>query len=345
MGQRQLTKDALKDPSLNPNFKLEYFYLHERLTKDALKKSKADGTAPYDKYGSLAREGISCMVCHHMNAPDKNKVAKWNPNKNYKAPWLTSKTNKTLAYNLFYHSTGRYNPGPVGEVFGPFDVLEKPMENSLHTKPVKNHYTSDSQMCGNCHTINLPNIGKTHDEFPVLTATAKNTPFEDYSHTIEQATFLEWQNSIFAAVDKKDNPKKGFKSCQDCHMPGSFENDKAGIKIDRLLTQIASIQDSSYPETTHSLQNDEIDVPMRDDYSRHTHVGLNVFLLSIVDQFSDVLGLQKKSYMTGSSNGLAIAMDSMVQQAQKSTADLNVSNVKMKTLKNGDNLLTAHVTV
>ena len=345
MGERQLEKDAANDPSLDPNFKLEYFYLHERLTTEALKKSEKDGTAPYDKYGALAREGISCMICHHIDAPDEAKVAAWDPNKSRKKPWITPKANKELAYNLFYHSTGEFNPGPASEVFGPFDVLEKPMENALNVKPLKNHYTSDSQMCGNCHTINLPNIGKIDDEFPVLTATAEDTAFEDYSHTIEQATFLEWQNSAFAAVDKKGKPKEGYKSCQDCHMTGSFENEQAGIKIDNLLTQIASIQDSSYPEAAHSLDNDEIDVPMRDDYSRHTHVGLNVFLLSMVDQFSDVLGLQKSSYMTSSANGVAVAMDSMVQQAQKATADLDVSKVAMKTLESGDNELTAHVSV
>lgn len=341
MGQRQLEKDAAKDPSLDPNFKLEYFYLYEALTAEEQKQHEEDGTAAYDKYGALAREGISCMVCHHINAPDSEKVAEWQPSKK----WVTPKANKELAYNLFFHSTGMYNPGPAGEIFGPFDVLEKPMENALNVKPVKNHYTSDSQMCGNCHTINLPNIGATKDEFPVLTATAENTIFEDYPHSIEQATFLEWQNSAFSAEDKNGKPKKGFKSCQDCHMPGSFENEQAGINIDRLLTQIASIQDSSYPEAAHSLSNEDIDVPMRDDYSRHTHVGLNVFLLSMVDQFSDVLGLNKSSYMTSSANGIAIALDSMVQQAQKATADIEVSKVKLKALDNGQSELTAKVSV
>lgn len=349
MGQRQLAKDAAKDKAkgsaLDPNFKLEYFYLHERLTAEAQQESENNGTAPYDKYGALAREGISCMVCHHIDAPDAKKVAQWDPNKNHKNKWVTPKANKELAYNLFFHSTGHYNPGPEGHVFGPFDVLEKPMENALLVKPLKNHYTSDSQMCGNCHTINLPNIGKTADDYPVLTATAKDTVFEKYPHTIEQATFLEWQNSIYSETDKNGELKNSSKSCQDCHMPGSFKNEQAGISIDRLLTQIASIQDSSYPEASHTLDNDEMSVPMRDDYSRHTHVGLNVFLLSMVDQFSDVLGLQKSAYMTGSSNGIAIAMDSMVQQAQKATADIDVSRVKLSPINNDENLLTAHVSV
>lgn len=345
MGQRQLTKDAATDSSLDPNFKVDYFYLHERLTAEEEQQSKENGTAPYDKYGGLAREGISCMVCHHMDKPDAQKVAQWDPNKNHDDRWVTSKTNKELAYNLFFHSTGKYNSGSPDEIFGPFDVLEKPMANSLNVKPIKNHYTSDSQMCGNCHTINLPNIGQREDEFPVLTATAKGTDFEEYPHTIEQATFLEWQNSAFAAVDKKGNPTKDFKSCQDCHMPGSFENAQAGLTIDNVLTQIASIQDTSYPEASHTLANDEMNVPMRDDYSRHTHVGLNVFLLSMVDQFNDVLGLTKKSYMTGSDNGITIALDNMVQQAQKATADIDVSNVTLKSLNDEEQLLIADVMI
>lgn len=348
MGERQLSKDAAVDSSLNPNFKLDYFYLYERLTAKEQQKSKRNGTAAYDKYGALAREGISCMVCHQIDAPNAQKVAQWKPNKQHKKhknKWVTSKTDKTLAYNLFFHSTGNYNPGPAGEVFGPFDVLEKPMKNSLNIKPLKNHYTSDSQMCGNCHTINLPNIGQTKDEFPVLTATAQGTDFENYPHSIEQATFLEWQNSAFSAVNKKGEPKDNYKSCQDCHMPGSFENAQAGINIDNLLTQIASIQDTSYPAASHTLTDEEISVPMRDDYSRHTHVGLNVFLLSMVDQFNDVLGLQKSSYMTGSSNGIAIALDSMVQQAQKATADIEINNVALSQLNDKKKLLTADVKI
>jgi mono/diheme cytochrome c family protein len=341
MGQRQLAKDAAENANLDSDFKVSYFNLHQALTSKELAEQEEKGVAAYTKYSGLAREGISCMVCHRIDAPDSQKVKNWQPEGN----WLSEKTDKSLAYNLFFHSTGKFNEGPVDEILGPVKALQKPMLNALNVKPVKNHYTSDSQMCGSCHTINLPNIGAVNDEFPILTDSAKGTAFEDYSHSIEQATFLEWQNSVFAVEGGESEANGNFKSCQDCHMAGSFENTQSGIKIKQLLTQIASIQDSSYPQSAYTLKNEEIDVPMRDDYKRHTNVGLNVFLLTMVDQFSELLGLQKSSYMTSSANGIAIAIDAMVTQAQSQTADISVSDVTIKADKEGQSLLTAHVSV
>ncbi len=342
MGQRQLAADAKNNSQLDANFKVDYFYLEDALTKAALKKQHKAGTLAYDKYGDLAREGISCMVCHHIDAPDPKKVKAWQPKHKH---WLTENTPKELAYELFFHSTGAFNPGSADEVFGPVEVLEKPMEHALTTKPVKNDYIKNSQMCGTCHTINLPNIGLDKNELPVLTAAAQNTPFKDYFHTIEQATFLEWQNSVSGLVDENGKPGPEFKSCQDCHMPDGFNNkgfndNKAEIGIDKLVTQIATIQDASYAEADNALPIKELTVPLRDDYRRHTHVGLNVFLLTMFDQFDSILGVNKKDYMTSADNGAELAINSMIQQAQETTVDIDVD---IKSLQ--DNILTTAVTV
>lgn len=361
MGQRQLAADAKKDPSLDGNFNVDYFYLEDPVSKDIVKRQQQDGTLAYSKYGALAREGISCMICHHMDSPDAEKVKDWMPED---PDWLAhnlTPSQKELAYNLFHHSTGTYNPGPSDQLFGPFEVIDAPMQNALNVTPGHNAYTSDSQMCGNCHTINLPTIGGSTDDdkLPVLRAastTSETTdPFADYAHSIEQSTFLEWQNSIFAEVDTDGNKGKNFQSCQDCHMPGGFKNAGAKIDIDQVATQIASIQDSSYPEAGNSLTNEQIDVPVRDNYSRHTHVGLNVFLESMLDQFNDVLGLNKMDYMTGAGTGVKLAIDSMIQQAQNETAEIKISEISVSagapgpadscTDPAGGNVLKAHLTV
>ena len=361
MGQRQLAADAKTDHRLDRNFKVDYFYLDDPLSKDIVKRQERDGTLAYSKYGALAREGISCMICHHIDAPDAEKVKDWMPkDPDWLANDLTS-SEKELAYNLFHHSTGTYNPGSADQIFGPFEVLPTPMENALNVTPGHNPYTSDSQMCGNCHTINLPTIGgsTTHDEHPVLRAastTSETTdPFADYAHSIEQSTFLEWQNSSFAEVDAVGNKGKNFQSCQDCHMPGGLEKKSDQIKVDQVVTQIASIQDSSYPEAENSLSNEEIDVPVRADYQRHTHVGLNVFLVKMFDQFNDILGLNKSDYMTGAGTGVELALDSMIQQAQQETAEIKISDISIADVKHdpyssckdpaGETVLTAHLTV
>ena len=357
MGQRELAADAKHDEKLDPDFSVEYFYLEDPVTQKIAEHQKDKGVSAYPKYGALAREGISCMVCHHIDAPNAESVKNWKP----KDDWLgnATDTEKELAYNLFHHSTGTYQPGPADEVFGPFEVSELPMHNALNVTPGENPYTSNSQMCGNCHTINLPNIGATKSELPILKAastTSETTaPFKDYEHSIEQATFLEWQNSVFAAVDKKGKPGKDFQSCQDCHMPGGFKNETDKIDIDQVVTQIASIQDSSYPEAGHSLDNDKIDVPMRSEYKRHTHVGLNVFLVSMMDQFSDILGLNTSDYMTTATTGPALALESMLQQAQEDTAEISVGKLSISNYEPnpndkcadpaGEHILIADVTV
>ena len=317
MGQRQLDIDATKDASLDANFNVDYFYLTEALSEnDPLPKDYA-----YHKYGELAREGISCAVCHHIDAPSSQDVSNWNPPE---ANWINADTPKELAYALFHNSTGRFVRGPNDEYFGPFkNVSEKPMENVLGVKPVHNAFIQNSQMCGTCHTINLPNIGKEDHPFPVLDSAETNPAFQGYAHTIEQATFLEWQNSVFAQGEGEAGSE--FASCQDCHMPGGFESLDGSVKIDQLVTQIAAIQDANLPSAENTLPLEDINIPLRSDYKRHEHVGLNVFLLEMFDQFPDVLGVDKTDYMTGADNGVDVAIDNMVRQARQDTVDLDVT--------------------
>jgi mono/diheme cytochrome c family protein len=342
MGQRQLATDAKVNSKLNPYFNVDYFYLSEALTEKEKRQQIKTGTHRYNKYGELAREGISCMICHHIDAPDQQAVKNWQPKQ---SRWINRNTPKELAYTLFHNSTGQFNPGPANEVFGPINVSEKPMQQALNVKPLFNAYTKDSQMCGTCHTINLPNIGMTQDKFPVLTAAGQNTPFSQYAHTIEQATFLEWQNSIFAEVDDKGKPGSHFQSCQDCHMPGGFESrptlpGEKKVNIEQLVTQIATIQDTAYAEAENTLPNADIEIPLVNTYKRHTHVGLNVFLLEMFNQFDEILGVEKTDYMTSANNGNSLALDNMILQAQQNTVDVSV---KIQSYQ--DNVLTSQVTL
>ena len=85
-----------------------------------------------------------------------------------------------------------------------------------------------------------------------------------------------------------------------------FETVDEKVKVDRLTTRIAAIQDASFPEADNRLPVDKIDVPLRDNYRRHEHVGLNVFLLEMFGQFPDILGVAKTDYMTSAANGEVI---------------------------------------
>ena len=332
MGQRQLEIDAHANPEMGLDgnvFKPEYILLHDPLTTAQLEQQIADGTYPYHEYGNLAREGISCAVCHHIAPPEQ---ASGQPAYNKLDTYLMNGT------------TGVFRTNPADELIGPFaDVRQKPMENAMGITPVHDAYIKDSEMCGACHTINLPNVdaptdaplpGFTDAEQAILNQAAKNAvaflsdqygatyrePLVQFQHSVEQATFLEWQNSEFA------DPGTA-KSCQDCHMKGNFESLDGKIKIDSLTTQIASIQDSNLPEVANSLPHSEIDVPFRDDYKRHSFVGLNAFMVEMLSQFDEELGLGPKDPMTYATNGAQLSIDTMMLQARDEAADVRIESL------------------
>ena len=312
MGQRQLASDAkaglsaeMTSKPLNPNFKLDYFYLTTALDRDGLNQKDYE----YHKYGNLAREGVSCTICHHIDKPDKTKV--------------TASGLSDIEYFLMKNTTGRYERGPDDVLNGPFEkVAVFPMKASLGITPKHSAYIKDSQLCGTCHAINLPNIDATYPGKNNYLNEAETIPeFKNFPHSLEQATFLEWQNSVFAKQDDAAN----FKSCQDCHMPGGFVSAEKGINLPQLVTQVATIEDTNNPMVDNGARADDIHVPVRDNYKRHELVGLNVFVESMFNQFEPILGVSRSDFMTSATNGNNTAMDNMVRQAREKTVELSVT--------------------
>ncbi len=162
MGQRQFHIDKGNAPGT-------YF------TRDILQ----DPTSPY---GALARDGVSCAVCHHM-ADDH------------------------LVDPSTY--TGKFIAGPANAVYGPYpsgagnvkvgdNVIPQPMINSVGIVPVFGAQMGKAELCASCHTIVLP----------VYDASGKQVGTD-----FEQTTYFEWLNSSFAS---KNQP------CQSCHMRDDF---------------------------------------------------------------------------------------------------------------------------
>ena len=111
------------------------------------------------RYGALARDGISCAVCHHIADQDLGEEQSF---------------------------TGNFVSGPADEIYGPYDddtIVPKPMENALGITPKFATQIGDSDMCGTCHNILLP----IFDNQGTL-----------LGHSYEQTTHLEWVNSAFA---------------------------------------------------------------------------------------------------------------------------------------------------
>jgi len=244
-------------------------------------------------YGGLARDGISCAVCHHAVPP---KVPAGH------AP---------LAYFLEHKINGTFDTGPTKQLYGPFhnnEIATGPMNQALGMKPAFASYVNNSQLCGSCHSINLPVV----DSLPV-------------GHDVEQNTYVEWINSRYQTDYK---PLPGAKSCQDCHMSTGLVDHKFGINAAPIQTKIAIVQDDTYPVTTDLAPRDDVHVRLRKSgFHRHELLGLNAFLLETFRQFPDVLGVRLADYMTGRSGDIDEAIENIVRQARENTATLKVAAV------------------
>jgi hypothetical protein len=279
-----------------------------------------DMNDPNFKYGALARDGVSCAACHHT-VEDKTPPGV--------AP---------LTYFLENSITGQFQTGKADEISGPFEdnkIVTDPMNNAVGIKPKYDAFFKTSRMCGSCHTINLPVVDA-----------------EPMGHNLEQLTYLEWLNSSYQNEFGK-NPKA--QTCQDCHMQNKYSNTAGTLNVPLIQQAIATVQDDQYPAVEHRADGTKVNVRFRDSgFSRHQFQGLNVPLLEMFSQFmkdfkpspeknfpyNEVLGVRQNDYMLTVNADLPNAIDAFVQQAQNSTASIEVTPVSANKDK-----LVANVTV
>jgi hypothetical protein len=266
MGQRQLEADK-HQPF---NHQIVYALPNER-----------DG-----KYGALARDGISCSVCHQMSKEGLG----------------------TLEV-----ATGKFKLDEPNVVNGPYDpVATLPMKQALGITPRIAGQIKTSALCGSCHTVILPvfdSKGKA-----VLDKSGKAKEFH------EQMTYPEWQNSVYQN-EREPIDKAAVRTCQDCHMQQKFLDRK-------LVFRVANIEDDTYPFTDFRAPDKELNLRVRDQYSRHTLIGLNQFGLMMFQQFPKILGIRTADYMyVQGALGLQTAQNSSTEMAKNETAKIEVSSV------------------
>ncbi len=149
-------------------------------TRDLLQ----DPTSPY---GALARDGVSCDVCHHMADKDLDDPSTY---------------------------TGKFHVGPANEIYGPYpsgdsdvkvgdNVIPRPMKNSVGIVPVFGAQVGEAKLCASCHVIVLP----VYNAIGAQVGTA-----------FEQTTYLRvWLNEA-------PSPSLN-QTCQNCHlMPDNFQS-------------------------------------------------------------------------------------------------------------------------
>ena len=127
----------------------------------------------------LARDGVSCTVCHQAQSQDLGTPASF---------------------------SGNLTIGKERTIFGPYEQpAAMPMQMHSGYTAVHGPHISTSALCGACHTLITSHGITSHG----ITSTG-GTPFP------EQTPYLEWRNSAFA---NESGPREGARSCQDGHMP------------------------------------------------------------------------------------------------------------------------------
>jgi hypothetical protein len=217
-------------------------------------------TGPNATYGALARDGISCLACHRMTSEGLGTQASF---------------------------TGQFKVTDPKTVFGPFqNIVPYPMQNAVGMTPKHGTAVSDPAMCGSCHVVETPILDpkKTYDQ----------KTFEAQPKSHEQTTYLEWLNSRYQT---KAPPQPGAapQTCQQCHMPRTVGGD-GNYDGAPVTTKIANIEDNTYVDAqgkpfANTAPAADITMAERSDYSRHTFVGANVFVLEMFRQFAPQLGL------------------------------------------------------
>lgn len=305
------------------------------------------GAYPFDKeqrglsnYGSLAREGISCMVCHTMDGDTMGIVKDGD--------------------DVFFKGTSTFSYSRDGsKVFGPYpneDIKELPMEQALGISPIHGEHMSKSQLCGSCHVVRLPilnagdgrpvkrnqagqlevlrdmkdvsNPGTDVDGKPVIHG-IRSDGLGHGDRTYEQTTYFEWQNSVYN--DETTDPLTGVaqtpgpeaQGCQDCHMPQSYHGKK-------LSSKIANIQDTDLADVHGRLPGEDVTLSTKQNFSRHSLNGINVFVLEMFNQFPLILGTQQVNYQNfGEVQGpFVTATERMLDFAENETAKVQVTDVQ-----------------
>lgn len=267
-------------------------------------------------YGALGRDGIACTACHRMALTDEQIAkAKTQPENHCveKRQQLLNPHNQGFARTF----TGSFFVGPPDELNGPFvDPKTQPMQHAMAIKPVADTAITSSELCGSCHTVHLPIFGDKGQELGFV---------------YEQTTYPEWAFSAYRTGVTADGnplplgPGPLAESCQGCHMKS------ADPQSGRFRSKIASIQEfSNFPETSYTLPAEDIDLPIREGFARHTLVGLNVFLIAMAQQFPDILGIPTQDPMMVSRglDPVLLTERAMLDQASNATAKVSVTDVR-----------------
>lgn len=281
---------------------------------DAVPFPHGNPTADMAKYGALARDGVTCTVCHRAVLETDAMAAALAAPQNACIEERQAQLNPGLT-GFARTFTGSQPVGAPDTIIGSFaDPKVVPMEHAIGMTPKHDPAIRTAEVCGSCHTVHLPVLR----EGKLL------------GHVFEQTTYPEWAFSAYRTGTTPDGALPHgtgdrAQTCQDCHMP---RRDADG---NLRVSKIASIQEfTNFPATTFSLGAAALDLPFRAGFAEHTLVGLNLVLIRMAKQFPDILGIHTRDPISGDIGLLPLERteDAILAQAATGTAEVAVTNVR-----------------
>lgn len=327
MGQRQLEND------LGEGF--NHFMIYstpDNFNPDQAPYNNPSASPKYALYGALARDSVSCGVCHHLGPSN----GQWE--KDGEVDW-----------SIFYGPLSPDYPVREGDEPGPpypftaafqqnlnrlyvpsegVSETEEPMLLLGMARAERTPFIKRSEFCGGCHVVIVPKIPVGYKKGgPVVGKPGKTytgNPFTDPNVALayEQTTYFEYVNSGFPEKDVQ---------CQTCHMPGL---QPPGEKV---VSASPAWYTPEYP-----------DVPRR-DYKRHRLLGINLFVHEMFQQFYGVLGLadprRDNLLPPDTAANLLNAEQSIVQHATNGPFGEPTANVKIVSVETKGKTLQVEVKV
>lgn len=171
-------------------------------------------------------------------------------------------------------------------IYGPYDdPITNAMRNNTQYEVEGLAAIQKSEQCAVCHNLKTPSVNVDTNEFTG-------------NEFVEQSVYTEWLNSVFNdGVDDKE--------CQDCHMP----------RLDNYESQIARTASGSA----------NTNWPLRDEYSQHGFLGANTYLLTLLKNFREVLGISDTTTVAGFENQI----ENNTQFLTEQTASVDISNIEL----------------
>lgn len=313
----------------------------EEFTRDDVDVIPAEFDDMAARHAGLARDGINCTSCHRMDFSDATVAGHGDDDGGSKAietrNACVEQRQKTFSQNgdgrpantnFAATFTGSFKVGPATEINGPFggpddpagEIKPVPMQNALGITPKYHEGFKDSVVCGSCHTVHLPVLGETNPD-------AENLNI--LGHVYEQTTYPEWAFSDYRSgkllgVDLLGKDDRGSRSeeCQGCHLPSKTPDGQD------FVSKIASIQErTNFPVSDYVEPAEDVDLPYRKGFAKHSLVGLNMFLVEMADKFPNVLGLPSLSSMLVNKglNPADLTKLAMLDNARNATAAVEVT--------------------